>query len=406
MRAKLTRDLIESLARPALGQVLVWDTEVKGFGIRLTSGAATFVLQYHRDGKDSRIKLGSYGPSKGGLSVDQARKMAGAKRLEVLAGSDPAQEIRQARRAPTVADLAERFQAEHAALKCKASTAKAYAALWNRYVLPRLGSKRLPDITSREVASLHHAMRATPTVANRVLALLRKAFALAVRWGWYPETRPNPARGHDFHPEKRRGKALSPEQLAAVGKALSLKTKKGKDVYGPIVRAAFLLPLFTGCRPSEALGLRWTDIDGRLWHLEEAKAGPRTVFLGSAAADLLEALPRINEWAFPGRTKGKPLESTRKLWLSVKKAAALPEGLRSYDATRHTFATYCEELGVERERRKVLAGHATDGDVTERYVHRRRESLLADADRVSETIAAALCGEDSTAKVLAIHAAS
>lgn len=382
MRAKLTKSLIETTEVEA-GQMLVWDTEVKGLGIRITKGSRTFVLQYHLNGKDSRVKLGAYGPSKGGMNVEQARQRAAAKRLEILTGANPAEEIRLARQAPRITDLAERFQEEHAALKCRPSTAKAYKALWDRYIVPRMGQKRVPDITSRDVALLHHSMRSTPTVANRVVSLLRKAFTLAVRWGWYPEVRPNPARGHDSHPEKRRGKSLSREELAAIGDVLRAE---GLSLPG----AAFLLTLLTGCRPGEALGLRWTDIDDRLWYLEEAKTGARIVYLGTAAVRVLESVPHLNEWVFPGRVPGRPLESTRKLWLRVKKAAELPEGVRLYDATRHTFATYCEELGIERERRKVLAGHATDGDITERYVHRRRDSLLADADRVSETIAEAL----------------
>jgi integrase len=396
MRAKLTKALIEATTSTGK-QVLVWDTDVTGLGIRITPGSRSFVLQYHRDGRDHRIKLGPYGPGRGGLNVEQARRLAAEKRLEVLTGANPAEEIRRARQAATMADLAERFQAEHAEIKCKPSTAKTYAGLWGRYVLPALGEKRVNQITSREIALLHHGMRNKPTVANRTVALLRKAFELAVRWGWYPESRPNPARGHDSHPERRRGKALSSEQLAAIGAVLE---KEGLSIPG----AAFLIPLLTGCRPGEALAMKWADIDGRLWHLEDAKTGARTVFLGSAAVEVLESLPRLNEWVFPSRVPGQPLGSTRKLWLRVKAKAHLPKGVRLYDATRHTFATYCEELGVERERRKVLAGHATDRDVTERYVHRRRESLLADADRVSETIAAALRGEDATGKILSVRA--
>jgi integrase len=383
MRAKLTQALINGTQPKGGGQVLIWDTEVRGFGVRITRGARTFVLQYNFNGKDNRFKLGSFAPGNGGHNLEQARKLAAKKRLELLAGGHPAEEIRQARKAPSVSELAERFQAEHAVPKCKPSTAKAYAALWKRCILPRLGEKRVPDVTSREITQLHHAMRDTPTAANRVVALLRKAFGLAARWGWYPENRPNPARGHDAHPEKRRGRALTTEQLAAIGTVLA---QEGLS----IPAAAFLLPLLTGCRPGEALNLRWADIQERLWYLEDAKTGSRIVYLGSAAVRMLEGLPRVNEWVFPGRLPGRPLESTRKLWLRVRKAAGLPDSVRPYDATRHTFATICEELGIERERRKVLAGHATDRDITERYIHRRPESLLADADRVSEEIAAAL----------------
>jgi hypothetical protein len=47
--------------------------------------------------------------------------------------------------APTVADLAQRFLAEHAEVKRKASTAKKYRRLLDHVMLPALGKKRVAD---------------------------------------------------------------------------------------------------------------------------------------------------------------------------------------------------------------------------------------------------------------------
>ena len=75
----------------------------------------------------------------------------------------------------------------------------------------------------------------------------------------------------------------------------------------PIAMAAIRLLMLTGCRKSEILTLRWTDVDleaGEL-HLADAKAGPRAVQLPPTAVRLLEALPRREgcRWVFPGEDR-------------------------------------------------------------------------------------------------------
>jgi integrase len=78
----------------------------------------------------------------------------------------------------------------------------------------------------------------------------------------------------------------------------------------------------------------------------------------------------------------------------VKDRAGLEDSVRLYDATRHTFTTWAEELGVPIDRVKRLVGHSVQ-DITSRYTHQRREVLLADADRVAGAITAMLKGEEA-----------
>ena len=80
----------------------VWDSELRGFGVRVyPSGAKKYLLQWKRDGRTRRLALGSHPLVK----TDAAR----AKALDALArierGEDPAEE-RDARKADrTVAEL-------------------------------------------------------------------------------------------------------------------------------------------------------------------------------------------------------------------------------------------------------------------------------------------------------------
>jgi hypothetical protein len=94
----------------------------------------------------------------------------------------------------------------------------------------------------------------------------------------------------------------------------------------------------------------------------------------------------------------------RPLWERVAARAELPAGIRLYDASRHAFGTAAAELGVDREVRKLLTGHAPGTDAHDRYTHRSR-FLVAAADLVSGWLRAALDREpEPSARVLSMRA--
>jgi integrase len=89
----------------------------------------------------------------------------------------------------------------------------------------------------------------------------------------------------------------------------------------------------------------------------------------------------------------------------VAEHAELAQGLRLYDATRHTFATTAAELEVPRDVRQLLMGHAVSRDAHDRYVH-ATGVLLRSADLVAGELAKALRGEEEgAAPVLMFRAA-
>ncbi len=386
MKAKITKRLVDRVETDPARDVLVWDTDVAGFGLRVTRGGVkSYVFQYKIHGRDRRMTLGEHGRA---LTLDAARKLAVTRRLAVQAGGDPATEAEAAAAAPTVRDLAARYLEEHASKK-SASTRRAAEMLFRLYLLPALGSRKVAAVTWSDLDALHRKLSHAPYQANRMLSLASKAWVLAARWGWFPRDIPNPARGHDRHPEKARGRALDREQLAQLGAALDAEQDSTSV-------AALRFCLLTGCRPGEALTARWEDVDlaARVWRLPAAKTGPRAVYLGTPAIEVLSGLPRAGAWIFSGRGGADaPLSSLRALWERVAARTELPQGLRLYDV-RHTFASWAAELEIPRDVRKLLMGHATGQEAHDRYVH-AIGVLLRAADLVAGELASALRGEEA-----------
>jgi hypothetical protein len=62
MRAKITKRVLDSLTPPASGEVKVWDTELRGFVVRVRAGGSRrFIVEWMRDRRTRRLTLGEYG---------------------------------------------------------------------------------------------------------------------------------------------------------------------------------------------------------------------------------------------------------------------------------------------------------------------------------------------------------
>ncbi len=83
MAERLTDALVRNVGLPDQGQRFVWDTQIKGFALRVTAGGArSFVVDYRAKGRQRRITIGSY-PD---WSVAAARDEAKAMKREVDLG--------------------------------------------------------------------------------------------------------------------------------------------------------------------------------------------------------------------------------------------------------------------------------------------------------------------------------
>src|SRR5215203_6207795 len=102
---KLSKSKVEEIS-PAARDVVVWDTDLPGFGVRVKlTGVRSYIVQYRNraTGASKRMTIGQHGPL---LTFDQAKRQARAMLTDAMRGKDPVEERRRARNAPIMADLA------------------------------------------------------------------------------------------------------------------------------------------------------------------------------------------------------------------------------------------------------------------------------------------------------------
>jgi hypothetical protein len=143
--------------QPEAGDAYLWDTDLAGFGVKVTpAGRKVFLVQYRlggRAGKVRRVTIGQYGSP---WTVDAARREAQGILGDVAKGIDVA-EVRRAKTqtdaaAPTMEELAARFLSEHADAKRKPRTASEYRRLFEKVILPVLSGMKVADVTRQDIA--------------------------------------------------------------------------------------------------------------------------------------------------------------------------------------------------------------------------------------------------------------
>ena len=117
----------------------------------------------------------------------------------------------------TFAELARLFLSDHMDAKRKVATAKGYRELFERFLLPKLGTIKAADIKRSDIARIHLSLRATPYQANRVLAAVSSMYSFADKHGHVEEDM-NPARRIDRFREEGRERYLSAESSSVWGR--------------------------------------------------------------------------------------------------------------------------------------------------------------------------------------------
>lgn len=410
LQKKLTKSVVDT-AEPCSARYIIWDGVLPGFGLRITpNNTKCFVLRYrpHRGGRSAPkrfITIGHFGV----LTAEQARQRAVELLGEVAKGNDPAVLAQEERHWITLTAAARDYLATHVAPKRKPNTYALYKRAIELWIVPKLGRRKLNDVSRADVAKFHHSMRAVPYMANRSIAVLGAIYSWAGRCGLVPENF-NPARRIEKFRENRRERFLSREEFARLGAALrdaetagipyevdetkptakhAPKPENRRVVVAPDSVAAIRLLMLTGCRLREILNLRWREVDFEraLLLLENSKTGRKTVVLGEAAMAVLAKLPRAGDYVFPGGAGDAPRSDLKRPWKLIRRRAGL-QGLRIHDL-RHSYASVAAGAGLGLPIIGKLLGHSQPS-TTQRYAHLADDPLRQASEKIAESITAAM----------------
>jgi len=339
MTEKPTRITLATVRHLKPGQI-VWDADVKGFGIRCRKSAKTYILKTRARGRQVWFRIGDAGA----WTPQKARKEAQRRLRELSQGVAPEKLRTSVKGEPTIADLADRYLREHVELRNRPSTGVTVKWLVAERIRPALGQRLVIDVNSADAAKLHHRMRDTPRLANQLLAVLSKMMTLAERWGLRGQNT-NPCHGLERFKEKQRSRFLSNAELKTLGEALAAMEKAGEVLPG--VATAIRLLALTGCRLSEILHLRWEDVDFEkaLLSIREAKAGARLHTIGAATVAFLGGLERAGPWVVVDGSEAAPAAgNTAMAWQGIRERTGLAD-VRLHDL-RHGYGTFAGATGA------------------------------------------------------------
>lgn len=410
-KGRISKRTVDSLTcRIGRDRTFLWDDAISGFGVAaFPGGKKVYVAQYRKNGRSSRVAIGTHGR----LAPDEARSEA--KKLLGLAeqGVDIAVQRRQARAMRTFAQISAEFMELHVGPKRKPRTYDGYQTMLKRHVIPAIGSKRICAVSRGDIVKLHAQLSATPGAANRVVELISAVWNWAAKRDIVAFT-DNPVKGLERNPERKCERFLTSSELARLGEALDRAEKIGLS-YGvdlskatakhaakpenrfrkldPYAIAAIRLLLLTGARLREILNLRWDYVDPErgIIHLPDSKTGRKPIYLSSAALAVLTSLPaqKGNPYVIAGEKENAPRADLKKPWAAITKEAGLA-GLRLHDL-RHSFASIGAGASLGLPILGKLLGHSNPA-TTQRYAHLDADPMRRAVNTIGELIGAAMRG--------------
>lgn len=320
----------------------LWDDKVKGLHARVTAGGARFFLYYRVAGRERRPKIGEYGI----LTLDAARRIAREHLAKVYGGEDP-QAAKEARaKAPTLDAMAADYFTR--AMKTGAWRKRMY----ERLVAPKLGRRKLAEVTFDDCVALHQRLTADgPIQANRALELLRAIYAYAIRRRVLKE---NPVAGLEWNVERSRKRHAKAAELPRIAAYLNAKAAEQ-----PAAVAYLWTMLYSGARPQEVLNARPDQLEvldsgvGRLVlevHKGDDSGEDRIIYLPPQAVRLIQQLPAKRATLTGLRSPPKTL------WYAMRKDLGIPD-LWIRDL-RRSFASIALAGGQSLSLIGELLGHA------------------------------------------------
>jgi integrase len=252
---------------------------------------------------------------------------------------------------------------------------------FDKNIRPGIGKKEPKNIVPLDIDRIRLKFQRAGklTTAARVLEILRRAINFGVKRNLIAPL------GFKIEVPALNNQTTEDLSQAQIAKLLAVLDKDEDQGAANLMRLA----LYTGMRKSEILKLKWTDLDfdrGFIL-LRDPKGGPdQKIPLNDAAAGVVDAMLKYDQYLFPGRFPGTHATGFRKSIARIKKDAKLPDGFRPLHGLRHVFASMLASSGqVDLYTLQRLLTHKSP-QMTARYAHLRDDSLKRAANLAGDII--------------------
>ena len=360
---RLTKPTVSALKLPdGKSEMIVFDSLLPGFGIRLRAGGKrTWIAQYRVGAKQRRVSLGSTEA----MDPDEARRRARDVIAKVQLGGDPQVDKQRARAqahdtlgsciGKYLSNYAERNLSPKTLIEVRRSLNKQWKPLHEtgaHKILRASVAKRLSEIGEES----------GPFAANRARAYLSGFFSWAVEQGFVED---NPVRGTGrIAKEVTRDRVLSDAELRLIWE------HSGSGEYGVIVK----LLLLTGQRREEIAAMQWDELDlaNGLWSMGSGRtknSRKHTIALPPLVSELLQGIEHRGDRAlcfgsrkgpFSGWSKAKSgLDEQITAAQRAKNPNAKPMTAWRLHDLRRTAATRMADLGVQPHVVEAVLNHVS-----------------------------------------------
>jgi integrase len=298
-----------------------------------------------------------------GTKQEFPTKAAAWKEVESLQVQQPKPQI-----GDTVRSVITRYETER--MPARQSTARVYRSFLNNHILPKWGDTRIQDVQPRPVELWLRELHLSPKSKTHVRSLMHGLVEFAM-WSGLLDISRNPislVQNIGATRRVRKARSLTAEQFHALL----------NELHEPFATMA-LLCVCLGLRISEALALRWADVDWlgsrlsvRRGIVEQIVADVKTE--GSArtfnlTSELLERLKSCKQrsdftgaedWIFASPIKlGRLPYSYTGVWRELVRAAeAAKIGHLGTHSFRHTHRSWLDAVGTSIAVQQKMMRHA------------------------------------------------
>ena len=389
-RIKISKRTVDAIPLQSSGQPPKFyrDSELRGFGLKVTEHNKIFIVERRVNGKPKRVTIGAYGAP---WTPDNARSKAQQLLAEMAGGELPTEKKRQERVKGIT--LGEAFRQYVQVRDLTPKTIKEYQRTVDLY-LADWADRPLASITREKVSERFSnlAEERGAATANVVMRALRAILNFALhQYGTAerPLLRENPvltlSHTRAWKRIPRRQGCLRPADFGPWVAAV-------QELDNATLRDYLLFLLFTGLRREEAASLTWEQVDlaNRMVTITNTKNhDPLELPLPEFMMDLLtqrreEAGQAGSPFVFSSSGVKGYVQEPRKALGAVAKKTGVSVPIHDL---RRTFMTIADSLDISAYALKRLVNHRTDrGDVTAGYIVSGVERLREPMERIAEEI--------------------